>query len=112
MAGNRCSTAEFAQHVNAAVELADAGVPVEDATRVLVGRFGCSLRQARRYLARAAVGGELVVREPMVVFTVKVTAALEDRVRERARVSGGTVSAMAVEALTEYLAPDRRSGGR
>ncbi|WP_329410418.1 hypothetical protein OG563_47395 [Nocardia vinacea] len=45
-AGNRCSTAKFAQRVNVAVELADAGVPVADAARMLVGRFRCSPRQA------------------------------------------------------------------
>jgi hypothetical protein len=87
-------------------------MPAVDAVRVLADRFGCSPRQARRYVDRA-VGGRVPVVEPTVVFTVKVPAALADRVRVRARVSGETVSAVAVQALAEFLAPDRvRSGGR
>jgi hypothetical protein len=45
---------------------------------VLAERFGCSPRQARRYVERAASGGRVVVPEEMVVFTVKVPAALAD----------------------------------
>lgn len=75
---------------------------------------GSGVRRGRpcRYLAHAT-GGKIVVPEPMVVFTVKAPAALADRVRERARVSGGTVSAVVAAALAEPLARGRgRSGGR
>ena len=85
-------------------------MPVVDAVRVLADRFGCSPRQARRYVDRATCG-RVPVAEPMVVFTVKVPAALAVRIRERARVSGGTVSAVAVGALAEFLAPDRARPG-
>jgi hypothetical protein len=95
---------EFAQRVNVAVELLDAGVLVAVAAKVLAERFGCSPRQARRYVERAASGGRVVVPEEMVVFTVKVPAALAVRVRERAKDSGGTICAMVTAALTNFLA--------
>jgi hypothetical protein len=99
----RCSAVEFTQRINVAAELLAAGVPVAGAARMLAERFGCSPRQARRYLGRAAAGGRIPVAEETVVFTVKVPAALADRVRERARESGGTISALVTRALTEYL---------
>ena len=38
-----------------------------------------------------------------VVFTVKLPASLADRVRERARQTGVTISALVAQALTEFL---------
>jgi hypothetical protein len=49
MAGDRVRAGEHAARVNAAADLVEAGVPVAEAARVLAGRFGCSVRQARRY---------------------------------------------------------------
>ena len=43
----------FAERVNAAADLLDAGVPAADAARELASRFGCSPRQAHRYVQRA-----------------------------------------------------------
>ncbi|MFE3281448.1 hypothetical protein, partial [Nocardia sp. NPDC059239] len=102
--GSRCGAAEFACRVNAAVELLDAGAPAAEAARMLADRFDCSQRQARRYVDRAAGGGRVVVAaEETVVFTVKLPAPLAIRVRERARESGGTLSALVTRALTEFL---------
>ena len=42
------------------------------------------------------------------MFTVRLPAALVARVRERARESGSTISALVVQALTEFLARGRR----
>src|ERR1019366_4677637 len=53
MAGDRAGGAEYAERVNAAADLAEAGVPVAEAARMLAGRFGCSQRQARRFAQRA-----------------------------------------------------------
>lgn len=73
MAGSRrVDGAEYAARVNAAAELAGAGVPAAQASRVLASRFGCSARQARRYVDQAAAGGRVAVPEPGVVFTVKL----------------------------------------
>jgi Ribbon-helix-helix protein, copG family len=106
-AGGRIGGREYARRVNAAAELLAAGVPPAEAARVLAGRFGCSVRQARRYAERAA-GGAAVVPEETTVFTVKLPAALVARVRARARESGSTISAVVAQALTEFLASGHR----
>jgi hypothetical protein len=96
--------AEHAERVNAAAELVAAGVPAAEAGRVLAGRFAVSARQARRYVDRAlAAGGRVRVPETSVVFTVKVPAALAERVRAQARESGVTISALVARALTEFF---------
>jgi Ribbon-helix-helix protein, copG family len=107
-AGGRIGGREYARRVNAAAELLAGGVPPAQAARVLAGRFGCSVRQARRYAERAAAGGPAVVPEETTVFTVKLPAALVARVRVRARESGSTISAMVAQALTEFLASGHR----
>ena len=75
-----------------------------EAARVLAGRFGCSVRQARRYVERATQDGPAAVPEATTVFTVRLPATLVARVRARARESGSTISALVVQALTEFLA--------
>ena len=77
MAGDRVAPRrEYAARVNAAADLVEAGVPVAEAARVLAGRFGCSVRQARRYAERAARAGRAEVPEQdTVVFTVKLPGA-------------------------------------
>src|SRR5215469_2944577 len=107
MAGDRARAGEYAGRVNAAAGLVEAGVPAAEAARVLAGRFGCSVRQARRYVDRAA-SGRVDAPEPAVVFTVKLPAGLAGRVREHARVSGRTISAVVAQALEEFLARARR----
>jgi predicted HicB family RNase H-like nuclease len=108
MHGGRAHAGEYARRVNAAAELLTSGVPVVEAVRELVARFGCSARQARRYVERAAQDGPTPVPEATTVFTVRLPAALAARVRERARESGSTISALVAQALTEFLAPGHR----
>src|SRR4030095_17254701 len=88
--------------------LRGSGVPVVEAGRELVARFGCSARQARRYVERAAHDGPTTVPEATTVFTVRLPAVLVARVRERARESGSTISALVAQALTEFLARGHR----
>jgi hypothetical protein len=104
----RVDAGEYARRVNTAAELLGAGTPVAEAARVLAARCGCSARQARRYVERAAHDGPSVVPEATTVFTVRLPAALVARVRERARESGSTISALVVQALTEFLARGHR----
>jgi hypothetical protein len=104
----RADGGQHAERVNAAAELADAGVSAAEAARVLAGRFGCSVRQARRYVGQAAASGRVPVPEPGVVFTVKLPGRLAAAVREHARVSGRTISAVVAQALEEFLARARR----
>ena len=112
MAGGRVGDAEYAGRVNAAAELAEAGVPVAEAATVLAARFAVSVRQARRYVDQAVAEGRVEVPEASVVFTVKLPAALAARVRAHARESGTTISAVVARALTEFLARGRRNSPR
>jgi hypothetical protein len=112
MAGDRVRAGEYAERVNAAAELAEAGVPVAEAARVLAGRFGCSLRQARRYAERAAVSGRVDAPQATAVFTVKLPVRLAAAVRADARASGRTISAVVSQALEEFLSRGRRNHPR
>ncbi|MBC2586875.1 ribbon-helix-helix protein, CopG family [Rhodococcus aetherivorans] len=104
----RADAAVYAQRVNAAAELLESGVPVVEAAAILAQRFGCSVRQARRYADRATESGRVLVPEETTVFTVKLPAALAVRVRQHARESGSTISALVARALTEFLARGHR----
>ncbi|HEV7450340.1 MAG TPA: hypothetical protein VGO16_02910, partial [Pseudonocardiaceae bacterium] len=64
--------------------------------------------QARRYVDQAVAGGRVPVPEASVVFTVKVPAALAERVRAHARDSQTTISAVVTRALTEFFTRVRR----
>jgi hypothetical protein len=101
--GRRAGGAEHAARVNAAGELLDAGVAAAEAARVLAGRLGCSERQARRYVGQAAEAGPVPVPEPGTVFTVRLPVRLAVAVREHARTSGRTISAVVAQALEEFL---------
>jgi hypothetical protein len=67
-------------------------------------QHGCNFRQAQ--------SGRVPVPEATVVFTVKVPARLADAVREHARLSGRTISAVVAQALEEFLARGRRNHPR
>jgi hypothetical protein len=113
MAGNRrAGGAEHAARVNAAADLLETGVAGAEAARELASRLGCSARQARRYVDQAAGSGRVPVPEPGVVFTVKLPGRLAVAVREHARESGRTISAVAAQALEEFLARGRRDHPR
>lgn len=98
---------EYARRVNAAVELLADGAPVAEVVRLLAERYSVSARQARRYAEQAASSGPMAVPEPSVVFTVKLPASLADVVRERARETGVTISALVTRALSEFVSGDR-----
>jgi hypothetical protein len=108
--GSRAGGGEYAVRVNAAAVLLGAGVSVPDAARELAGRFGCSQRQARRYLERAGAGGLVAVPAPTVVFTVKLPVAVVARVRAYAAASGRSISSVVAQALEEFLSRTRREG--
>lgn len=110
--GGRADAGEYARRVNAAAEMLESGMSVAGSARALAGRFGCSLRQARRYAEQAAAGGRVVVPETSTVFTVRLPAVLVSRVRERARESGVTISALVAQALTEFLVRGHRKRPR
>jgi hypothetical protein len=111
MTGGRARGEEYAARVNAAAALVAAGVAVVDATGELAARFGCSQRQARRYVERAA-GGPMEVPAPTTVFTVKLPVGLAARVREHAAGSGRTISSVVAQALEEFLVRGRKGHPR
>jgi hypothetical protein len=107
MPDGRARTEEHATRINAAVELLESGTPIAEAARVLAERFGCSIRQARRYAERASAGGRVSAPEATIVFTVKLPPALVNLVRAEAAASGSTISALVAQALTEFLTRNR-----
>jgi hypothetical protein len=112
LGGRRAGGEEYAARVNAAAALVAAEVPVADAARELAVRFGCSERQARRYVQRAATGGPVAAPQAMAVFTVKLPVALVARVRAHAAASGRTISSVVAQALEEFLLRGRRERPR
>ncbi|MET8413884.1 hypothetical protein ABZV34_38715 [Streptomyces sp. NPDC005195] len=109
--GDRVDSIEYAWRVNAAADLAGAGVPAAAAARTLASRYGVSVRQARRYLEQAMAAGRVEVPESSVVFTVKLPESLAGRIRSRARESDRAISAVVAQALAEFLergAPEGR----
>ena len=113
MAGDRrASAADHAARVNAAAGLLGSGIVAAEAARVLAGRLGCSQRQARRYVSQAAASGPVPVPDPGTVFTVRLPGRLAAAVREHARVSGRTISAVVAQALEEFLDRGRRDHSR
>ena len=107
--GGRVGDGEYAVRVNAAVELAAAGTAPAEAARVLAGRFGVSVRQARRYVDDAG-HGRVEIADRAVAFTVKLPEGLAGRVRVYAAEHRLAISAVVAAALVEFLARDR--GGR
>ena len=101
----------LAERVNAAADLLDAGVVGADAARELAARFGCSPRQAHRYVQQAGAG-HVQVPAPAGVFTVKLPVPLITRVRAYAASSGRTLSAVVAQALEEFLVRAHRDRPR
>ncbi len=112
MPGGRARGEEYAARVNAAAALVAGGASVPDAARELAGRFGCSVRQACRYVERAAAGGPVEVPAPSTVFTVKLAVGLVARVRAHAAASGRTISSVVAQSLEEFLSRARREHPR
>jgi hypothetical protein len=102
----------LAERVNAAADLLGTGVSTAEAARELAGRFGCSPRQAHRYLQRAGRSGHVPVPDPAAVFTVKLPVPLIAQVRAHAAASGRALSAVVGQALEEFLARTHRDDPR
>ena len=108
----RARAEELAERVNAAADLLDAGVGSAEAAGILADRYGCSPRQAHRYVQRAGLAGHVEVPAPTVVFTVKLPRPLVGRIRAHAVASGRTLSAVVAQALEEFLARAHRERPR
>jgi hypothetical protein len=113
MAVRRAHLDEYAVRVNRAVAVLRELAPA-DAVRALQGEFGLSERQARRYVKVGMREPEgVVVPERTAVFTVRLAPSLIGGLRERARTTGQTLSAVTAEAVRGYLAgAGQRDGGQ
>jgi len=108
----RADNVEYAERINAAADLLAAGTPVSEAVATLAGRFGCSPRQARRYVHRAQAKGRVVIPSVTTVFTVKLPVALVAQVRAHAAGSGRSISGLVTQALEEFLLRGHRQRPR
>jgi hypothetical protein len=109
MALRRAYADEYAERVNRAAVLVRELLPA-DAVRALQAEFDLSERQARRYVnAGLQRPNGVPVPERTVVFTVRLAPSLIGALRQRAGVSGQSLSAVTAEAVRGYLAG---SGGR
>ena len=106
MPGGRVGTAEYAARVNVAAELAGAGVPAAEAARVLADRFGCSVRQARRYVDAAGPVGSVAIPSRARCSRSSCRRPWR-RVRAHARASGRRSPRWSPQALDEFLARGR-----
>ena len=103
MASRRAYADEYAVRVNRAVELLVDRSPA-DAVRGLQTEYGLSERQGRRYVNEALARPDgVVVPERTAVFTVRLAPSLIAGLRERARASGQSLSAVTAAAVCGYL---------
>lgn len=112
MASRRAHADEYAVRVNRAVVfLAD--LSPADAVRGLEAEFGLSERQARRYVNEALARPDgVLVPERSAVFTVRLAPSLIVGLREHARASGLSLSAVTAAAVGGYLDQAGNPGGQ
>jgi len=107
----RSSNPEKAQRINAALALIKKEDSVAKAAKALVTEYGISRSQAYRYVREARVLGKRVrVPETKIAFTVKLSKGLIQEVRQRARVTGQSISEIVTQALEAFLHKGRRGG--
>lgn len=115
MASGRARSAEYSRRVNQAMELLASGLPAANVAQLIAGQHGVSVRQGWRYVRDAAARSEpLQVAEPKIVFTVKVSQRLVQRIRALANARGQTLSGVVSEAMEDLLrrvSPGRRGRG-
>ena len=107
----RSPDATRAERLNAALALLNEPRTLADAAATLVATYGMSKRQAYRYLAEAQQRTQPVpVPQRKVAFTVKLPEGLVERLRQRARSSGQTLSELVSQALEAFLRKGREGG--
>ncbi|MCI0529384.1 MAG: hypothetical protein L0Y56_18245, partial [Nitrospira sp.] len=69
----KSSKSQWAERINAALELMREYGSLVEATQALAARYGISKRQAYRYLRQAkALGKPMPIPEPKMAFTIKL----------------------------------------
>lgn len=107
----RADDIEKAERLNWARHLLERFDHVPDAVREMVRDCRVSPRQAYRYLQQARrLKKPVVVGDPKVAFTVKLSQTLVERVRSHASVTGLSLSEIVSRALIALLARRRGRG--
>lgn len=100
----RSSSTQLAQRINGALLFLRRLRSGTKAVAALVRRYGISRRQAARYVREAQrVGRMQPIPEPKVVFTVKIPLRLVRALRQVARSTGESLSALVTRALEVFL---------
>jgi predicted HicB family RNase H-like nuclease len=100
----RSSGTQLAQRINGAFLLLRRLRSGTKAAAALVQRYGISRRQALRYVQQAQrVGRMQPIPEPKGVFTVKLPLRLVRALRQMARSTGESLSALVTRALEAFL---------
>lgn len=100
----RSSSTQLAQRINRALLLLRRLRSGTKAVAALMRRYGISRRQALRYVREAQrVGRMQPIPEPKVVFTVKIPLRLVRALRQMARSTGESLSALVTRALEAFL---------
>src|SRR5438128_5372132 len=109
---SRATKAHKARLLNAAYRLLGQRLQTADAARRLADEFALSLRQAYRYLERAAaLNAPVPVVEPTVAITLKLPVSIARALRAYARRSGLTLGQIAIQALAAFLGALHRRRG-
>jgi predicted DNA-binding transcriptional regulator YafY len=107
----RADDIEKAERLNHARQLLEQFDRLPDAVQKMVRDCGLSPRQAYRYLQQARrLKRPVVVGDPKVAFTVKLSQTLVERVRSHASRTGLSLSDLVSRALVALLARRRGRG--
>jgi predicted DNA-binding transcriptional regulator YafY len=107
----RADDIQKAERLNQARQLLGEFDHLPDAVQKMVRDCRVSPRQAYRYLQQARLLKQpVVVGDPKVAFTVKLSQTLVERVRSHASVSGLSLSEIVSRALAALLARRRGRG--
>jgi predicted DNA-binding transcriptional regulator YafY len=107
----RSSNLERAQRHNAALALIKKHKSLAKAAKELATRYSISTRQAYRYVREAKdMGKKIPIPDSKRAFTVKLSQGLIQKLRQRAKSTGQTISEMVTQALEALLQKDRGSG--
>ena len=95
---------ELIERINLAFTLLRKEMPDSQIMNQLMEEFGVSKIQAYRYVQQAKANkGPVAIPETSVVFTVKLSPSLIDRVRNFASFKGISISKVVKTALEDFL---------
>jgi hypothetical protein len=107
----RSTKADKARQLNAAHQLLERDMELSEAAQNLSREFDLSLRQAYRYLEKAArLDQPVEIIEATVPITLKLPPATVRLLRAYAKSSGSTIGTIVTRALDAFLGAQKRHG--